>query len=76
MVKKTSEISGFYKLSPQERVQMLSELADLSSDDIKLLKNTGALDLESADRMIENVVGATQLPLGLALNFMINGKDY
>ncbi len=76
MVGKTSEISGFYKLSPKETIEGLNEFAGLSEDEKNLLKNTGALDLESADRMIENVIGTTQIPLGLALNFMINGNDY
>ncbi|MBN2101811.1 MAG: hydroxymethylglutaryl-CoA reductase, degradative [Candidatus Aenigmarchaeota archaeon] len=76
MVGKTSEISGFYKLSPEERLGKLKELVNITDDDIKMLQNAGALDLENANRMIENVVGTTQLPFGLALNFMINGKDY
>src|SRR5699024_522266 len=35
-----------------------------------------ALDLEKADKMIENVIGTFQLPLGLGLNFLINNKEY
>jgi hydroxymethylglutaryl-CoA reductase len=41
-----------------------------------LLLNTGSLPLEVADRMIENVVGAFPLPLGIGVNFLINNKDY
>ena len=73
---KTSAISGFYRLSISERVQKLREFADLSEEDISLLEAFGALDVDTADRMIENVVGTFPFPLGLATNFQINGKDY
>ncbi len=76
MKKKSSEISGFYKFTPKERLEKLKDFVDLSEEEMNLLKRTGALDIESADRMIENVVGTTQFPFGLALNFLINGRDY
>jgi len=73
---RTSEFSGFYKLSPKERVQCVKEFADLTDEDVELLQSTGSLRLELADRMIENVVGAIPIPLGIAVNFLINGRDY
>ncbi|HID61037.1 MAG TPA: hydroxymethylglutaryl-CoA reductase, degradative [Hadesarchaea archaeon] len=73
---RTSEAPGFYKLSSMERLKFVQEFAGLSDDDIKLLQKTGALGLEQANRMIENVIGTTELPLGIATNFLINGKDY
>ncbi|MEM3881556.1 MAG: hydroxymethylglutaryl-CoA reductase, degradative, partial [Candidatus Bathyarchaeia archaeon] len=73
---KSSAISGFYKLSPKERLALVKEFAGLSDEECALLMNTGSLPLELADRMIENVVGAFPLPLGIAVNFLINGKDY
>lgn len=73
---KTSEVSGFYKLSPKQRLAEVAEFAGLTEDEQKLILNTGALSLDQADRMIENVIGAFQLPLGVAVNFLINGKDY
>ena len=75
-VKKSSMISGFYKLSPKERVKLVKEFADLADEEVATLQSTGALPLELADRMIENVVGAFQVPLGIAVNFLINKKDY
>jgi hydroxymethylglutaryl-CoA reductase len=75
-VKKSSMISGFYKLGPKERVKLVKEFADLTDEEIATLQSTGALPLELADRMIENVVGAFQVPLGIAVNFLINEKDY
>ena len=73
---KSSAISGFYKLSPKERLALVKDFAALSDEECKLLLNTGALPLELADRMIENVIGAFPLPLGIAVNFLINNKDY
>jgi hydroxymethylglutaryl-CoA reductase len=73
---RTSRISGFYKLSPKERVQIVKEFAGLTDEEVKVLRSTGALKFELADRMIENVVGAMPIPLGIALNFLINGREY
>jgi len=75
-VGKSSSISGFYKLSPKERLELVKEFAGLSDDECVLLQNTGSLPLDLADRMIENVVGAIPLPLGIAVNFLINKRDY
>jgi hydroxymethylglutaryl-CoA reductase len=75
-VNKSSSISGFYKLSPKERLALVKEYANLSDDECDLLQNTGSLSLEAADRMIENVVGAFPLPLGIGVNFRINNRDY
>jgi len=73
---RTSEFSGFYKLTPKERVQFVREFAGLTSEDVRILQSTGSLRLELADRMIENVIGAFPVPLGIAVNFLINGRDY
>jgi len=73
---KSSQISGFYKLSPKERVQLVKEFADLTDEEVKLLQFTGSLDMDLANRMIENVVGAFPIPLGIAVNFLINKRDY
>lgn len=73
---KSSSISGFYKLKPKERLALVKEFAGLSDEECALLLNTGSLPLEAADRMIENVVGAFPLPLGIGVNFFINNRDY
>jgi hydroxymethylglutaryl-CoA reductase len=75
-MKKTSQVSGFYKLSPKERMKYVQDFADLTDEEAEILQSTGALEMELADRMIENVVGAFSLPLGIAMNFQINKKDY
>ncbi len=73
---KTSMFSGFYRLSPKERLQFVKEFAGLTDQECASLQSTGSLPLELADRMIENVVGAIPIPLGIAVNFLINGRDY
>lgn len=73
---KTSEFKGFYKLSPQQRLEEVAKFSNLSKEEVALLAETGALSIEAADHMIENVVGVMPLPMGIAVNFMINGKDY
>jgi len=72
----TSEQSGFYKLSMAERIKLVQKLTGLTEEEARTLANTGGLPAEVADRMIENVVGGMTLPLGMAMNFLINGKDY
>jgi len=73
---KSSQLSGFYKLSPKERVKLVQEFADLTDEEVSLLQSTGSLDLNLANRMIENVVGAFPVPLGIAVNFLVNNHDY
>jgi hydroxymethylglutaryl-CoA reductase len=70
-----SRISGFYKLSPAERLAKVKAECGLTDEEAKVLADAG-LGLEQADKMVENVVGRFQLPLGVAVNFQINGKDY
>ncbi|MCD6529669.1 hydroxymethylglutaryl-CoA reductase, degradative [Candidatus Bathyarchaeota archaeon] len=73
---KTSRIPGFYKLKPRERLEIVKEFASLTAEEVDALINTGSLPIELADRMIENVIGAIPIPIGIAVNFLINGKDY
>jgi len=71
-----SRLSGFYKLSVEERRRMVAELANLSPEAIAALANHGELDEIAADRMIENVIGTMSLPVGVATNFVIDGSPY
>ncbi len=75
-MKKTSAISGFYKLSIDERLKIVKEFADLTDEEVNMLKAQSALSLDLADRMIENVIGTFPMPFGIAVNFLINGRDY
>jgi hydroxymethylglutaryl-CoA reductase len=73
---KSSSYSGFYKLSVDERLKEVAEFSNLSEEDLAVLRSANSLTMEVADHMIENVIGRFALPIGLALNFKINGKDY
>jgi hydroxymethylglutaryl-CoA reductase len=75
-MKRSSQISGFYKLHPKERLEIVQSFAGLSAEEVQILSSTGGITLEQADRMIENVVGVIPVPVGIAVNFLINGRDY
>jgi hydroxymethylglutaryl-CoA reductase len=75
-MERTSKISGFYKLPPQERLAAVKEFAGLTDEDVANISATGALKYDQLDRMVENVIGSMPVPLGVAVNFLINGKDY
>ncbi len=75
-MERSSLISGFYRLPPRERLRLVKDFANLSQEECDLLENTGSLPMVLADRMIENVVGVFPTPLGVAVNFLINGIDY
>jgi hydroxymethylglutaryl-CoA reductase len=72
----SSRIEGFYKFSVEERLEKVGEFANLSDEEKHILKKTGGLPLEIANRMIENVIGTFELPIGIATNFLIDGRDY
>ena len=73
---RTSRIEGFYKLSMAERLRIVKEFGGLTDEEALALTGFGGLDPSVPDKMIENAVGSFQLPLGIAVNFLINGKDY
>jgi hydroxymethylglutaryl-CoA reductase len=72
----SSELHGFYKKSLEERLELVREFSGLEDKDIAVLRKFGAMDFGTADMISENVIGTQQLPLGIATNFQINGKDY
>jgi hydroxymethylglutaryl-CoA reductase len=75
-MRRSSTVSGFYKLTPKQRLTFVKEFASLTDEECALLQNTGSLPMDLADRMIENVVGAIPIPLGIGVNFLINQRDY
>ncbi|MCL5407822.1 MAG: hydroxymethylglutaryl-CoA reductase, degradative [Candidatus Thermoplasmatota archaeon] len=72
----SSSISGFYKLSVEERREILKKIGNLSDEEMSMLRNMGSLGESTADHMIENVVSVMEIPIGIAVNFLINQKDY
>ena len=72
----SSRISGLYNLSLEERLERVSETAELDPERLAALQGSNGLTTEQAENMIENVVGVYSLPLGIAANFRINGRDF
>ena len=72
---KSSRIPGFYKMPIEDRVRIVREFAGLNDEEEKMLLSFHALPSDIADRMIENVISSMQLPLGIATNFIINGRE-
>jgi len=71
----SSRISGFHKLDVPARVDAVAHFAGLNEADKAHLLNTGNLPLELASHLIENVIGTMNIPIGIATNMKINGRD-
>lgn len=72
----SSSISGFYKLSVEERRDIIGKMANLSAEEMSLLREMGSLGESTADHMIENVISIMEVPIGIAVNFLVNQRDY
>src|SRR5690554_148332 len=73
----SSRISGFYKMSLGARLDCLVERGIIDAAGANLLRDREqGLAAETANDMVENCIGLLELPLGLGLNFTINGRDY
>ena len=69
----TSRISGFYKLTHEQRINKLADATDQTPE--SLIPFSSPLPADIAQHMIENVIGMYSLPIGIGLNFMVNGRD-
>lgn len=65
----------FYEMSLDERLSLLASKSNLTKNEISAVVNQ-PLPFDKIDRMVENAVGSFSLPLGIATNFVINGKGY
>jgi hydroxymethylglutaryl-CoA reductase len=70
-----SRLPNFRALNPAERLAHIVKAAGLTPEEAALLGRPGALALDRADGMIENVIGTFELPLGIGGNFTVNGRD-
>lgn len=68
--------SGFSKLSLEQRHSRLLEMGFLNAEDVQILNNKSNLNRSQADQFIENFIGCYEIPLGVAVNFVIDGRDY
>jgi len=71
----SSRISGFYNLELSSRLKEIAQRGLLTPEEIEALSGAAGLSASQGDHMIENVVGLYSLPVGIGLNFMINGRD-
>jgi hydroxymethylglutaryl-CoA reductase len=71
----SSRIPGFYDLPRSKRLEALSMAAALDGETVAALSGSAGLTADQADHMIENVVGLFGLPLGIAVNFLVNGRE-
>jgi hydroxymethylglutaryl-CoA reductase len=70
-----SRMPGFYNQTLETRLEAIASQGYLDDDEIAVLRGEHGLSAEQADHMIENVVGVHGLPLGIALNFIVNGRE-
>jgi hydroxymethylglutaryl-CoA reductase len=70
-----SRLPNFRALTPAQRLEHVAHAASLSAKEAALLADPQALSLDVANGMIENLIGTFQLPLGVAGNFRVNGRD-
>lgn len=71
----TSRLPGFHTLSVAERARLVAEFSGLADEEAALLASAEGLPLAQADAMIENVIGVYGLPVGIATNMQVNGRD-
>ncbi len=71
-----SSIPKFNEKSRDEKLKILESSCGLSKEDLEILKDGGGITYDQASNMIENAIGTVSFPLGIATNFVINGKDY
>ena len=72
-----SSFSKFFEKSRKDRLDIVASFANLTDEELDILQSTdGGVSFDKADKMIENAIGTFALPLGVATNFKINGKDY
>jgi hydroxymethylglutaryl-CoA reductase len=70
----TSRIPEFYNLPLDQRLKKLADASGLKSGDILALQ-TSSLTIDQADHMVENAIGTFNLPMGIGLNFVVNGHE-
>jgi hydroxymethylglutaryl-CoA reductase len=75
-MERSSDVSGFYKRTVEERRRFVREWAGLTEEEARSFDFPPGVDPGILTRMIENVVGAFPLPLGVATHFTVNGRDY
>jgi hydroxymethylglutaryl-CoA reductase len=71
----SSRLSGFYKLNQTERLALIQHFSSLDDQTVEALRNSSALPFELLDKLVENAIGGFTVPVGIATNLIIDGKD-
>lgn len=66
---------GFHRLTRAERLKRVRDLCGLEADEIDTLSGKKPVSPEIAEHLIENVIGYFPIPMGVATNFTIDGRD-
>jgi hydroxymethylglutaryl-CoA reductase len=67
-----SRLPNFRALTPAQRLEHIARIANLTEEEAALVSNPGALSVDRANGMVENVIGTFELPFGIGGNFQIN----
>lgn len=70
------KFSKFFEKTRKERLDIIEGFASLTKEERDTLESPGGIGFEQADKMVENAIGTFSFPLGIATNFVINGKEY
>ncbi|MEI8254270.1 MAG: hydroxymethylglutaryl-CoA reductase, degradative, partial [Deltaproteobacteria bacterium] len=73
---RSSRIPGFYTRPVDERRRIVAEMADCDLSEVTRTLSEGGLDVTTADRTVENVIGTYALPFSVALNVRVNDRDF
>lgn len=65
-----------YQKKRNERIEALKNAEVVTHEDAEILNEGLRLPEDVADHMIENQIATYELPLGIAVNFLIDGKEY
>ena len=74
-IARSSRLSGFHKKSVSDRIQEVSDFVGLTDADHALLLNTGNLPQDLGNHLIENMIGTMNIPVGIATNMKVDGRD-
>ena len=75
MQKNQQALKGFHRLTIEERLDQIASMTELGQDEIQCLKKFGNLPEETANGMVENVIGVMGIPFGVATNLILDGKE-
>ena len=75
MQKNQQAPKGFHRLTIEERLDQIASMTELGQDEIQCLKKFGNLPEETANGMVENVIGVMGIPFGVATNLILDGKE-